>query len=93
MTTFWGHALCLGVHGWIDWRVLADGEAMAKIAATAYTQDQVYIIAHPMSPGDPGCTGCAWRYGAMMPGSARLVEIWNGPWAGDSNNELAAPPV
>ncbi len=62
---------------------------MAQIAAAVYARDQLFIIAHPMSPGDPGCTGCAWRYGAMMPGNAQLVEIWNGPWAGDSNNELA----
>jgi hypothetical protein len=25
----------------------------------------------------------------MMPGNARCVEIWNGPWDGDSNNEAA----
>ena len=25
----------------------------------------------------------------MMPGNARLVEIWNGPWHGDSHNEQA----
>jgi hypothetical protein len=25
----------------------------------------------------------------MMPGNAHVVEIWNGPWAGDSNNEAA----
>ncbi len=24
-----------------------------------------------------------------MPGNARLVEIWNGPWVGDSNNDSA----
>jgi hypothetical protein len=25
----------------------------------------------------------------MMPGAARLVEVWNGPWGGDSGNEAA----
>ena len=60
---------------------------MARIAAAAYASDQVFIIAHPLSAGDPGCTGCAWRFGEMMPGNARLVEIWNGPWRGDSHNE------
>ncbi len=47
------------------------------------------MIAHPQAQGDPDCTGCAWRYGEMMPGNARLVEVWNGPWGGSSNNEAA----
>ncbi len=42
-----------------------------------------------VSIGDPWCTGCRWVYPNMMPGTSRLVEIWNGPWAGDSNNEDA----
>ena len=25
----------------------------------------------------------------MMPGDARVVEVWNGPWGCDSNNEKA----
>lgn len=88
LTTFWGHALCLGAREWADWRVRPGTGAMARIADAAYAAGQVFIIAHPLSNGDPGCTGCAWRYGDMMPGSARLVEIWNGPWQ-DSNNEAA----
>ncbi|MBN1873139.1 MAG: PHP domain-containing protein [Anaerolineae bacterium] len=86
LTTFWGHALCLGTRAWVDWRIPPDTDAMACIAAATYTDAQLFVIAHPQSPGDPGCTGCAWRYGGMMPGNARLVEVWNGPWAGDSNN-------
>ncbi|MBM4456341.1 MAG: phosphotransferase [Chloroflexi bacterium] len=87
LTTFWGHALCLGAREWIDWRVRPGTGDIAAIAAAARGRDQVFIIAHPQSKGDPGCTGCAWRFGEMMPGDARLVEIWNGPWAGNSNNE------
>ena len=89
LTTFWGHALCLGVRDWVDWRIRPGDGGMARIAAAAYAADQVFIIAHPLSAGDPGCTGCAWRFGEMMPGNARLVEIWNGPWRGDSHNEAA----
>jgi hypothetical protein len=87
LTTFWGHALCLGARQWVDWRVRPGSGEIARIAAESYAADQVFVIAHPNSGGDPGCTGCAWRYGDMMPGNARVVEIWNGPWAGDSNNE------
>lgn len=89
LTTFWGHALCLGARAWVDWRVRPDDDSMGQIAAATYASGQVFVIAHPQSDGDPGCTGCAWRYGRMMPGNARLVEIWNGPWRGDSNNAAA----
>jgi hypothetical protein len=89
LTTFWGHALCLGRRDWVDWRIRPGMGQIAAIAAETYAAGQVFIIAHPQSNGDPGCTGCAWRFGDMMPGNARLVEIWNGPWAGDSNNEAS----
>jgi len=87
VTTFWGHALCLGTRAWIDWRIRPGTGEVARIAAAAYANDQVFIIAHPFAVGDPTCTGCAWRFGEMMPGNAQLVEIWNGPWNGDSRNE------
>ena len=80
LTTFWGHAVCLGAYEWLDWRVDRQGVEMAAIAERLYAQDQLYIIAHPYAIGDPYCTGCRWLYTGMMPGTARLVEIWNGPW-------------
>jgi hypothetical protein len=89
LTTFWGHALCLGGREWVDWRVRPGDGDMARIAAATLADGHAFIIAHPQAPGDPACTGCSWRYGDMMPGNARAVEIWNGPWAGDSNNEAA----
>lgn len=82
LTTFWGHAVCLGAYDWLDWRVDREGVDMAAIAEQLYAQDQLYIIAHPYAIGDPYCTGCRWLYTGMMPGTARLVEIWNGPWFG-----------
>lgn len=82
LTTFWGHAVCLGAYAWLDWRVDREGVDMAALAEQLYAQDQLYIIAHPYAIGDPYCTGCRWLYTGMMPGTARLVEIWNGPWFG-----------
>ncbi|MEZ4732301.1 MAG: CehA/McbA family metallohydrolase [Caldilineaceae bacterium] len=82
LTTFWGHAVCLGAYEWLDWRVDRDGAGMAAIAEHLYAEDKLYIIAHPYAIGDPYCTGCRWLYTSMMPGTARLVEIWNGPWFG-----------
>jgi hypothetical protein len=62
---------------------------MARIATETCARDQVFIIAHPHSVGDPACTGCKWLYPDMLPGTAQLVEVWNGVWGGDSNNEPA----
>jgi hypothetical protein len=89
LTTFWGHAVCLGVHEWIDWRVTRDGPEMEEIAARLMADDHIYIIAHPKNRGDPFCTGCRWVYPGMMPGPARLVEVWNEFWAGkdDQNSD------
>ena len=89
LTTFWGHALCLGTRAWVDWRTRPGTGDMARLAAAIYANEQVFIISHPQGIGDPTCTGCTWRYGEMMPGEARLVEIWNGPWDCNSNNEQA----
>lgn len=86
LTTFWGHALVLGTRRWIDWRFRPGNGTITQVAADAYAAGQLFIIAHPNAGGDPRCTGCAWRFGEMMPGTARLVEVWNGVWAGESNN-------
>lgn len=87
LTTFWGHALCLGGREWIDWRVRPGSGEMAAIARAAEAAGQVFIIAHPYSTDDPYCTGCAWHYDDVMPGPAHAVEVWNGRWDGDSGNE------
>jgi hypothetical protein len=89
LTTFWGHAVVLGTRHWIDWCIRPGGGAIAQIANEVAAAGHLFIIAHPLSPGDPRCTGCAWRFPELMPGVARQVEIWNGPWSGDSNNPLA----
>jgi hypothetical protein len=89
LTTFWGHALVLGGRDWVDWRIRPGSGAMTHIAEQSYADDLVYIIAHPQAVGDPQCTGCVWRFPEMMPGAARLVEVWNGPWGCDSNNPAA----
>ncbi len=89
LTTFWGHALCLGGREWLDWRIHPGDGGMVRLAEDAYARNQIFIISHPQSQGDPGCTGCSWRFGEMMPGNARLIEIWNGPWCSEGYNEAA----
>lgn len=87
LTTYHGHALALGVRDWLEWRTTLDNLGMPEAARRALDAGALYIIAHPMSVGDPWCTGCDWQYPDMMPGSARCVEVWNGPWGDMSNNE------
>lgn len=89
LTTFWGHALVLGTREWVDWRFRPDEGVINQLAKDVYAKEQLFIMAHPCSGGDPYCTGCAWRFGEMMPGAAHIIEIWNGRWDGDSNNEQA----
>lgn len=87
LTTFWGHALCLGGSEWVEWRAEPGTGEMAAIARAAEAAGRLFIIAHPHAIDDPYCTGCAWHYDDVMPGPARAVEVWNGRWGGDSGNE------
>lgn len=82
LTTFYGHCLSLGPRHFIDWRVL-DGETMGEVAQRHVDAGALFIIAHPMSPGHPCCTGCNWQFTDMMPGIAPAVEVWNGPFRSD----------
>lgn len=91
-TTFWGHALALGIRQWVDWRVTTDAgptsRAMTQMPAEVEAIGGLFIIAHPMAVGDPYCTGCQWRYPTMTPGTATAVEVWNSDWRSESRNEL-----
>ncbi len=88
LTTFYGHALALGIRQIIDWRV-RNGRTITDMRAEVEALGGLFIIAHPGCPGDPGCTGCHWEYQDMMPGSAQMVEIWNEYYTSGSNNEGA----
>ena len=41
---------------------------------------ELLIIAHPMSPDEPFCSGCIWGFDDARPGVALGVEVWNGGW-------------
>ena len=89
LTTFFGHALALGMREVIDWRVRPDERIMSDIAREIEAAGGLFVIAHPRCPGDPICTGCRWEYDDVMPGDAHVVEVWNSYWDGESNNETA----
>lgn len=87
LTTFRGHALALGLSDWIDWRTGSGYRSMAEIVPDVERRGGVFVIAHPRSVGDPICTGCDWTHSDVQPGPARRVEVWNGEWQGESQNE------
>ncbi|HEX2908599.1 MAG TPA: CehA/McbA family metallohydrolase [Phototrophicaceae bacterium] len=89
LTTFFGHALVLGLRHMVDWRVRPGQRSMSAICNEVTAAGGTFIIAHPHSLGNPLCTGCDWQYADMQPGPARLVEIWNGYWdaPGDQNEK------
>ena len=91
LTTHAGHALALGGGDWHEWRSgPATGKTMPMLAGEIMSSGALFVIAHPMSPGDPECTGCRWEFADMMPGPARIVEIWNGgPWSDYNEDGLA----
>jgi hypothetical protein len=62
---------------------------MPAIAHQVQAAGGLFIIAHPMAIGDPICTGCSWAYADMMPGPARIVEIWNSLWDSPSSRNEA----
>ena len=84
-TTFWGHALALGIHHWVDWRTGLSERSMSRVVEEVVSASGLFVIAHPIAAEDSECTGCEWRYNDIMPGAAHAVEIWNGRW--DNYNE------
>lgn len=90
LTTHFGHALVLGTRAWEEWRANSmAGVAMPALCEARTREGKLFVIAHPMSPGDPACTGCRWDYADMRPGPADAVEIWNGPWCDYNEDGLA----
>ena len=85
-TTYYGHSLALGVRHLIDWRVRPGERSMTDMLRETEAAGGLFIIAHPACPGDPVCTGCMWEYEDVMPGPARVVEVWNEHWDSGSNN-------
>lgn len=87
LTTFYGHAVALGIQHAVSWH-LRPGYDMRGAAEATRNAGGLFIIAHPHAPGDPFCTGCDWTYADLMPGAAPAVEVWNGEWhEEDGQNE------
>jgi len=90
LSTYWGHAVAVGVRRWFDWRKLDGSQlTMPELAQQVIDAGCLFTIAHPMDPGDPMCCGCRWEYDDMMPGNALAVEVWNGLWSARNQEALS----
>ncbi len=88
LTTYYGHALVLGVRQWFEWRLdTPEKLTMVQLAQRVIDSGALFVTAHPMAPGDPECSGCHWEFEDMRPGNSPAVEIWNGAWG--LHNQLA----
>ena len=78
LSTVNGHMLALGGNDWYEWRLnLMDIDAIMQ---QVIDRGELLIIAHPMTPDEPFCSGCMWLYEEARPGVALGVEVWNGVW-------------
>lgn len=81
LTTFYGHAVVLGTRQCFEWRLDTDEHfTMPQLAQRVLDSGAYFITAHPMSPGDPECSGCHWEFEDMRPGNSPAVEVWNEGW-------------
>ena len=76
LTTFHGHAVCLGIERMPEWRDL-ETRGMDAFAADVHAQGGLLQVSHPTRLGSPACTGCAWEW-PVSPSSLDLWEIFSG---------------
>jgi hypothetical protein len=79
LSTLNGHMLALGGNDFYEWRLdIVPGMDINRIMQQVIDRNEMLIIAHPMSPDEPFCSGCMWLFEDARPGVALGVEIWNG---------------
>lgn len=89
LSTFDGHMLALGGYHWYEWRLnITEGMTIEHIMQNVIDRGDLLIIAHPMTPDEPFCSGCLWAFEEVRPGVALGVEVWNGYWNIFNNESL-----
>lgn len=78
LTTFYGHATCLGLTEFVPWYAGSRVRPFAEIAAEVRARGALVSVAHPFSPPNPLCAGCRWEFPGFSWDDADLLEIWNG---------------
>lgn len=81
LSTMNGHMLALGGSDFYEWRLGIEPDMdIHRIMQQVIDRGELLIIAHPMSPDEPFCSGCLWQFDDARPGVALGVEVWNGFW-------------
>lgn len=76
LTTFHGHAVCLGVEHVPEWRAL-DETGVDPFVRAVHDQAGLFCVSHPLRLGSPVCSGCAWEW-QIQATSVDLWEIFSG---------------
>lgn len=80
LTTYYGHALALGLTSFIDWRSKGRIRSINRVINEVHAQRGLFAIAHPFSIGDPVCAGCTWELRDIDYRKIDLMEVWAGCW-------------
>lgn len=81
ITTFYGHALGLGIKSLVDWR-RNNGEVrnINDVINKVHAQGALFSMAHPFCIGDPVCAGCRWNFEKTDYRLIDMVEVWCNSW-------------
>ncbi|MCD6318131.1 CehA/McbA family metallohydrolase, partial [Candidatus Aerophobetes bacterium] len=80
ITTFYGHALALGVKSIINWRHNGKIRNINDIINEVHAQGALFAIAHPFHIGDPVCAGCKWKFKETDYRLVDMMEVWRNSW-------------
>jgi len=80
ITTFYGHALGLGVKSLINWRRGGEVRGINSIVDEVHAQGALFSIAHPYCIGDPVCAGCRWKFKKTDYRLIDMIEVWCNSW-------------
>jgi hypothetical protein len=80
LTTYYGHALALGITSFIDWHSKERMRNINDIIDEVHLQKGLFAIAHPFCIGDPVCSGCTWKLENIDYQKVDLIEVWVGCW-------------
>jgi hypothetical protein len=77
VTTFFGHAVVLGVTRVPEWRDL-ESRGMGALFEAVHSAGGLVCVAHPAALGSPACSGCMWEW-RVNPTAIDLWEIFSAP--------------
>jgi len=80
LTTYYGHALALGISSFINWHSKGRMRNINDIIDEIHLKKSLFAIAHPFSIGDPVCVGCRWKLWDVDYQKVDLMEVWAGCW-------------